>query len=80
LCFALHVCLDISVAFGNPFYDFEESSGTAELSLTLDGPIDCCTVSITVKVDDITAEGTLIYIIVTHEYVRISIYVVYVCM
>ena len=47
----------MSVALSSTTYDFEEDIGQANLFLTLDGPIQCCSVSVAVKFESGTAKG-----------------------
>ena len=47
----------MSLSFGSFSYEFDENIGAAQLELTLDGAIECCSISVTVKVEDITAKG-----------------------
>ena len=54
--FAYYV-LGISLEFVRFSYEVDENSGQAQPALRLDGPIKCCPVSITVKVEDITAKS-----------------------
>ena len=49
--------IDVSVAFSTNSRFVEEGIGQVELTLTLDGPIDCCSVSVAVKFEDGTAKG-----------------------
>ena len=50
--------LGVSVALSSDAYKFNEDVGDAELVLTLDGPITCCSVSVAVKFESGTAKGT----------------------
>ena len=52
------VFIEVSLAFASSAYTVDEDVGEANLELTLDGPIDCCSISVTVKVEDVTATGT----------------------
>ena len=52
LCF-----IDILLQFGSSSYDVNENNGPAQPVLTLDGPLECCSISVTVKVEDISAKG-----------------------
>ena len=62
--FALLVFIEVSLSLGFASYEFGEDIGAAQLELTLDGPIECCSISVTVKVEDITAKGIRIYLII----------------
>ena len=49
--------LDISMGFVRSMYGVDENSGLVQPVLGLDGPIECCSISVTVKVEDISAKG-----------------------
>ena len=52
------VFIDVSVAFASSAYTVDEDAERVQIELTLDGPIDCCSISVTVKVEDVTATGS----------------------
>ena len=52
------VFVDVSLAFASSAYTVDEDVGKVQLELTLDGPIDCCSIFVTVKVEDVTATGS----------------------
>lgn len=52
-----HYVLGISLEFVRFSYDVNENSGQVQPVLGLDGPIECCSISVTVKVEDVTAKS-----------------------
>ena len=52
-----HLLIDISLEFESSSYDVNENHGPAQPALILDGPLECCYISVRVKVEDITAKG-----------------------
>ena len=62
LSLSYYYYIGVSVSFSTNSYIVAESIGRAELVLTLDGPIDCCSVSVAVKFEDGTAKGIDIHI------------------
>ena len=63
------IFIEVSLAFPSASYTFDEDDGIVQLELTLDGAIDCCSVSVTVKAEDVTAKGILNTYIHMHVYV-----------
>ena len=57
MLFSLLIFIEVSLSFGSSSHDVDENVGAVQLELTLDGAIECCSVSVTVKVEDITAKG-----------------------
>ena len=53
----LLIVLEITIEFNEENYQVDESSGGVQLELTIHPALDCCSVSVTVKLEDITAEG-----------------------
>jgi len=53
----LLIVLEITIEFNEENYQVDESSGGVQLELTIHPTLDCCSVSVTVKLEDITAEG-----------------------
>lgn len=49
--------IGISLQFVYSSYDVDENDGPAQPVLTLDGPLECCYISVIVKVEDMTAKG-----------------------
>ena len=57
-CILFLLILAVSLEFGSDVYDVDENSGPVQLQLTLDGAITCCSVSVSVKLEDMTAKGS----------------------
>ena len=55
--FCLYVFIDILLEFGQSSYEFDENFGQPELELVLDASLDCCSILVRVKVEDMTATG-----------------------
>lgn len=72
---------DISVGLSERAYTFKERDGIQTIFLELNGPLECCSVSMTIKVEDITAEGKHLAMY-THTYIYICIcrLTLYICM
>ena len=48
-------CLDlITIQFSTSAYDVNENSGTAQPVLQLDPALECCSVSVLIKIEDFT--------------------------
>ena len=47
----------VSLQFEHSSYDFAESDGLVQLDLVLDGPLECCSIAVTVKIENINAIG-----------------------
>ena len=62
----------MSVAFSSNSYSFVESIGKGRLVLTLDGPIECCSISVAVKFESGSAKGIDIH---TYVYALCNTYV-----
>ena len=57
--YCLIVFIDISIEFLSSSYDVSEGNGLAQPVLSLDGPLVCCSISVTVNVEDISAKGKI---------------------
>ena len=60
----LFLCIcssDISIRFTIQEYDIDESDGPVQPVLYLDGAMGCCSLSVTVKIEDITAKGKYLH-------------------
>ena len=55
--------LEILIEFGKFSYAVDENAGEVEIVLNLDGVIKCCSVLVTVMVEDKTTEGKLLILI-----------------
>ena len=76
--FCLYIFIEILLELGQSSYEFDEDIGQAELELVLDGSLDCCSILVRVKVEDMTATGKCLANCV-YIYIYIYIYI-YVCM
>jgi len=59
----LLIVLELTIEFNQENYEFDESFGLAVLELTIHPAIECCSVSVTVKLEDITAKGKMMDIL-----------------
>ena len=76
--FCLYIFIEVLLEFGDSSYEFDEDIGQAELELVLDGPLDCCSILVRVKVEDITATGKCLansVCVCIYIYIYIYIYI-----
>ena len=55
--------LEVAMEFRDSSYNVDENAGEVEIELTLDGAIECCSISVTLIVKDGTAKGKLLTLI-----------------
>ena len=62
----------VSVEFESCSYDVREDVGVLQVGVLLDGPLDCCSIAVTVRVDDGTAKSKSLCMYMHNYYCTMS--------